>query len=132
MRAAMWNAAEKTNRYFLSAEDLTTQAGISVQQDLALAALIGAGHVERNGHHYVDGMAGASARENAAFLAAHGDLYRPANGRARLVITGGNIALGSLLAAPGLGVDGKAARAVFAALKDEDTTTTKNIGERVP
>ncbi|WP_445678933.1 mandelate racemase [Radicibacter daui] len=131
MRAAKWNAEEKTDRYFLSAEDLTTQAGIAVQQDLALAALIGAGHVERNGHHYVDGMAGANARENAAFLAAHGDLYRPTDGRARLVITGGNIALGSLLAAPGLGVDGKAARAVFAALKDEDTTTTKIIGTKI-
>ena len=29
-----------------------------MQQDLALATLIGATHVERNGHHYVDGMAG--------------------------------------------------------------------------
>ena len=40
----------------MSAEDLTTQAGVAVQQDLALATLIGATHVERNGHHYVDGM----------------------------------------------------------------------------
>ena len=43
----------------MSAEDLTTQSGIALQQDLALATLIGATHVERNGHHYVDGMAGA-------------------------------------------------------------------------
>ena len=42
-------------RFFMSAEDLTTQAGLSVQQDLALATLIGCEHVERNGHHYVDG-----------------------------------------------------------------------------
>ena len=43
--------------YFMSAEDLTTQAGLSVQQDLALVNLLGIGHVERNGHHYVNGMA---------------------------------------------------------------------------
>ena len=47
----------------MSAEDLTTQAGIAVQQDLALASLVGATHVERNGHHYVDGMAGAPEQE---------------------------------------------------------------------
>lgn len=40
----------------MSAEDLTTQSGLALQQDLVLAALIGAGHIERNGHHYVDGM----------------------------------------------------------------------------
>ena len=32
---------------FMSAEDLTTQAGLSVQQDLALASLLGMTHVER-------------------------------------------------------------------------------------
>ena len=45
-------------RYFMSAEDLTTQAGLAVQQDLALVNLLGFTHVERNGHHYVDGFAG--------------------------------------------------------------------------
>ena len=53
---------EEPGRYFMSAEDLTTQAGVAVQQDLALATLIGATHVERNGHHYVDGMTGAPQR----------------------------------------------------------------------
>ena len=68
----------------MSAEDLTTQAGVAVQQDLALATLIGATHVERNGHHYVDGMTRRAAGEQDAFLAAHPDLYhRAANGRAR-------------------------------------------------
>ena len=33
--------------------------GVAVQQDLALATLVGITHIERNGHHYVDGMAGA-------------------------------------------------------------------------
>ena len=60
----------------MSAEDLTTQAGVAVQQDLALATLVGATHVERNGHHYVDGMAGAPEQEQSAFLMAHPELYR--------------------------------------------------------
>ena len=104
-RVAMWNAEEGGARYFMSAEDLTTQAGVAVQQDLALATLVGATHVERNGHHYVDGMAGAPAGEQGAFLAAHPDLYhRGADGRARLAIRDGAVALGSLAATPGLAV----------------------------
>jgi len=96
--------AEDGGGYFMSAEDLTTQAGIAVQQDLLLAALVGATHVERNGHHYVDGMAGAPQAEQDAFLAAHGDLYRRgANGRVRLDIVNGALSLTSLSAARGLG-----------------------------
>jgi L-alanine-DL-glutamate epimerase-like enolase superfamily enzyme len=101
-RVAKWNA-EKGASYFMSAEDLTTQAGLAVQQDLALAALIGMTHVERNGHHYVDGMAGAPLAEQAAFAAAHPDLYRLHGGRARLAIEGGRIAIGSVVEAVGLG-----------------------------
>jgi hypothetical protein len=101
-RIAHWS--DGAERYFMSAEDLTTQAGVAVQQDLALATLVGATHVERNGHHYVDGMAGAPAAEQGAFLTAHPDLYRRApNGRARLSIQDGAVAIGSL-DVPGLGV----------------------------
>ena len=101
-RVAKYNA-ENGGGYFMSAEDLTTQAGIAVQQDLALAALVGARHVERNGHHYVDGMAGAPQVEQDAFLSAHGDLYRrTANGRARLRIQDGLVSLRSIAQANGL------------------------------
>jgi hypothetical protein len=114
-RVARWNAeggnrgnrGYPDNRYFMSAEDLTTQAGVAVQQDLALATLTGATHVERNGHHYVDGMAGAPEEEQLRFLAKHPDLYRRderrRDGRVRLAIRDGALALGSLVA-PGLGV----------------------------
>ncbi len=101
-RCAKWNADAGAERYFMSAEDLTTQAGLAVQQDLALAALIGATHVERNGHHYVDGMAVAPPDEQRAFLAAHPDLYRDDRGTVRLAIRGGRLAIGSL-ATPGFG-----------------------------
>jgi hypothetical protein len=73
-RVALWNAEVKDERFFMSAEDLTTQGGVALQQDLALATLVGAGHFERNGHHYVDGMAGAPQAEQEVFLAVHGDL----------------------------------------------------------
>ncbi len=86
----------------MTAEDLTTQPGIAVQQDLALATLIGCSHVERNGHHYVDGMAGAPEAEQLRFLAGHPDLYRRSDGRVRLAIHDGRLAIGSL-AVPGLG-----------------------------
>jgi hypothetical protein len=100
-RCAKWNAETSAERYFMSAEDLTTQAGLAVQQDLALATLIGCDHVERNGHHYVKGMAAAPAHEQRAFLHAHPDLYHDHRGTAALTIAGGRIALGSLRT-PGL------------------------------
>ena len=101
-RVEKWSA-EDGRPYFMSAEDLTTQGGLAVQQDLALASLIGMTHIERNGHHYVDGMAGAPDIEQQAFVAGHPDLYAMRNGRARLQINNGQIALGSLINAVGLG-----------------------------
>ena len=95
-RCAHWNATQGGMRYFMSAEDLTTQAGLAVQQDLALVNLLGITHVERNGHHYVNGMAALPQAEQQAFLAAHGDLYEHSHGAARLAIRGGQIAIGSL------------------------------------
>jgi hypothetical protein len=101
-RVAKWNSEMSGSRYFMTAEDLTTQPGIAVQQDLALATLIGCSHVERNGHHYVDGMAGAPEAEQLRFLAAHPNLYCRSGGRVRLAIHDGTLAIGSL-AVPGLG-----------------------------
>lgn len=103
-RIARWNAEAGTNHYFMSAEDLTTQAGVAVQQDLALATLVGATHVERNGHQYVDGMAGAPEAEQARFLSEHPELYQRANGRVRLMIRDGALGLASLARTPGLAV----------------------------
>jgi L-alanine-DL-glutamate epimerase-like enolase superfamily enzyme len=101
-RVAAWNAAEPGAGCFITAEDLTTQPGIALQQDLALATLIGCTHIERNGHHYVNGMAGASEAEQSRFLQAHPDLYRRADGIVRVAIAEGSLRIGSL-AAPGLG-----------------------------
>jgi hypothetical protein len=86
-------------QYFMSAEDLTTQAGLSVQQDLALVNLLGVTHVERNGHYYVNGLAAQSQREQSAFLESHPDVYERSHGAVRLKIRGGRIALKSLACA---------------------------------
>lgn len=87
--------------YFITGEDLTCQAGLAVQQDLALVAALGLTHVERNGHHYVDGFGSAPVAEQQAFLSAHPDLYRRSGDRVRLHIENGDLALDSILDAPG-------------------------------
>jgi hypothetical protein len=94
-RCRLWNA-EGTGSFFLSGEDLTTQAGLAVQQDLALVALLGLADVERNGHHFIDGFSGRPDAEAQAFLAAHPDLYEARDGHVRLSIRAGQLALGSL------------------------------------
>jgi hypothetical protein len=103
-RCVKWNQEEShdevldpTNpRYIMSAEDLTIQAGLALQQDLALVSLMGIRHVERNGHHYVNGMAELPAAEQEAFLAAHPDLYERSHGAVRVKIRNGTLAIGSL------------------------------------
>lgn len=85
---------------FLTAEDLTCQAGLAVQQDTALVAFLGLPHAERNGHHYVDGF--ADAPEEDAFLAAHPALYERRDGAVRLRIADGAIDAAAL-AVPGFG-----------------------------
>jgi L-alanine-DL-glutamate epimerase-like enolase superfamily enzyme len=95
-RCARRNRDAGAARCFMSGEDLTTQAGLAVQQDLALVAFLGLDHVERNGHHYVDGMAALPESEQSAFLAAHPDLYARSHGAVRLRIADGMLAIGSL------------------------------------
>ncbi|MBR1065429.1 hypothetical protein [Bradyrhizobium liaoningense] len=93
-RAAKWSAGGA--RFFVTGEDLTCQAGLAVQQDLALGAFIGVTHAERNGHHYVDGFGETPTAEAAAFAAAHPDLYVDAGQGVRLSIQDGDLLTGSL------------------------------------
>jgi L-alanine-DL-glutamate epimerase-like enolase superfamily enzyme len=90
-RCAAWGEG-----YFMSGEDLTIQPGLALQQDLALVSLLGLTHVERNGHHYVNGMAALPRPEQDAFLAAHPDLYEESHGAVRVRIEKGMLAIGSL------------------------------------
>jgi hypothetical protein len=90
-RCAQWGPG-----YFMTGEDLTIQAGIALQQDLALVSLLGLTHVERNGHHYVNGMAGLPATEQDAFLSLHEDVYERSHGAVRVRIREGMIQMKSL------------------------------------
>ena len=102
-RVAKWNAEPGGGRrYFIAAEDLTTQPGIAVQQDLALATTLGCPDVERNGHQYGDGMGAADQAERDSFAADHPGMYEIAGNRLNLKIVDGDISLHSLRR-PGFG-----------------------------
>jgi hypothetical protein len=90
------NQSRSVPRYLLTAEDLSCQGGVSVQQDLALSALLGIPHCERNGHFYGGPMPGATRDEHHAFLAAHPDLYEDVHRTAALRIHRGTLDLRSL------------------------------------
>jgi len=90
-RCALWGP-----QYLMSGEDLTIQPGLALQQDLALVSLLGLTHVERNGHHYVNGMSGLPRGEQEAFLAAHPDLYEESHGAVRVRLRDGMLDIASL------------------------------------
>jgi hypothetical protein len=123
-RARKWSA--EGGRFFIAGEDLTCQAGLAVQQDLALGALIGVTHAERNGHHYVDGFADTPAHEANAFLAAHPDLYIRDGDTVRLSIHDGDLLTGSLTCAG----FASGAHPDWAALKPLQTPTTRTLQEQ--
>lgn len=100
------NAVEKTGRYQMSGEDLVNIGPVALLQDLAAQAALGNATVERNGHHYFRGLSVFPASISKAILAGHGDLYTPLEEFARLDVRGGEIAMGSINAAPfGVSVD---------------------------
>ncbi|MBY0364515.1 MAG: enolase [Phreatobacter sp.] len=94
-RVAVWNAEAGQPLYLVSAEDLTCQPGLAVQQDTAFVAALGLTHVERNGHHYADGFGLAPEAEADGFLAAHPGLYDRTD-RVRLAVASGTLDLSSL------------------------------------
>lgn len=83
-------------RLLLSGEDLTCQAGLAVQQDTLLAASLGVRHIERNGHHYVDGFGTAPDDEALAFANAHPGFYETTAGRPHLAVHQGQLDLNTL------------------------------------
>ena len=106
--AAVHNARIGREELFLSAEDLSNLPVVPLQADLAAVALLGMGHVERNGHHYFRGLGHLPEAEKAAALAAHPGLYGRREHEVFLKITDGMLDCASLQV-PGMG---------FAALPD--------------
>jgi len=87
--------------YVLSGEDLTTVAPVGLQQDLAVTAVLGMDHIERNGHHYFSGLSMLPDDLQDRVLSAHGDLYREHEaGTPVLDVTDGEFAFGSAVDAP--------------------------------
>jgi hypothetical protein len=98
-----WNARRKPGAHlFMTAEDLTTLSVIPLLQDFATVRALGITHVERNGHHYVKGLAHCSPRERNQATRLHRDLYRGDDSGARLRIESGFVRVGSL-SLPGYG-----------------------------
>jgi hypothetical protein len=130
-RVAKLNAEAGATRYFMSAEDLTTWAGTSVQQDLCLVSMLGLTHVERNGHHFIDGMGFAPEGEQRSFAAAHPDLYHKGKDTpARLKIEKGQLRIGSL-DCDGFAVAGAMDFASMRAMPAAPKTALRPAGQKV-
>jgi hypothetical protein len=95
-RVAKWNDEAGTERFFMSAEDLSTQPGLALQQDLSLATLLGCQHVERNGHFYGDGQTGIDETSRSFYQNSQPGLYQIHPDRLQLAIRNGVIDLQSL------------------------------------
>ena len=80
----------------MSAEDLTNVPVVPLQQDLATVRALGIAHVERNGHHYVRGLAHCSGRERASTLRPRSDLYIGDEREASLRVESRRLRVGSL------------------------------------
>jgi hypothetical protein len=87
--------------FHLSGEDLANVGPVTLQQDLAMMALLGIAHVERNGHHYFRGLDMYPRAVQRSVLGAHGGLYREhERGYATLDIRDGALDLRSVNDAP--------------------------------
>lgn len=90
-------------RLFMSAEDLTNVPVVPLQQDLATVRALRITHVERNGHHYVRGLAHCSGKERRQATRLHRDLYSGDERESFVRIEAGRLDVRSL-ATPGYGV----------------------------
>jgi hypothetical protein len=85
----------------MSGEDLANVGPIALLQDLAVQSTLGIESVERNGHHYFNGLSAYPESLQDRVLEAHGDLYtREGGGSARISITDGRMSARSTVEAP--------------------------------
>ena len=88
-------------RVVLTGEDLCTLGPVTLLQDLAMMALLGIEHVERNGHHYYRGLSMWPEEWQREVRTTHGGLYaQHPQGFACLQIGAGRLQLNSVNAAP--------------------------------
>jgi hypothetical protein len=93
--------------FILSAEDLCIAGPVTLMQDLAMHALLGTTHVERNGHHYFRGLTPYPAKLGALTAQAHPDMYETKeDGLTTLKIKAGALSVKSVNEAPfGYGIE---------------------------
>lgn len=90
------NDRGQTHDFIMTGEDLCTVGIVPVQTDLCLVATLGLEHIERNGHHYHRGLSYLPKQQQAAALAAHGDLYAEQHGIVAPRLIDGRLQIGSL------------------------------------
>lgn len=94
-------AASLKRQLILSGEDLANVGPVSQLQDLAMMALLGIPHVERNGHHYFRGLSMWPEDVQAKAWQLHPGLYeRHEAGFTALTVRDGSLDLASVNAAP--------------------------------
>ncbi len=123
--ALAWQRAGQGD-FILSSEDLTAPPLVPLQQYLALGAILGIEHQERNGHHYTHGLDWLSPTERKRALANHPDLYAAEGNFARVRVEKGQMKIGSLLKRLGLAV---ADEPDWAALIPQEKWTVESVGE---
>jgi hypothetical protein len=84
----------------VSGEDLASVGPVATLQDLAVQTLIGATHVERNGHHYFRGLTVWPESVAEAARRAHPELYSLAPGFPAMIVKSGEIDVTGIQAAP--------------------------------
>ena len=95
------NHRRRGQHVVLTGEDLCNLGPVALLQDLAMMALLGVEHVERNGHHYYRGLSLWPEEWQRATLTEHADLYeRHRDGFACLRINAGRLDLSSVNTAP--------------------------------
>ena len=102
----------------ISGEDLVNVGPVALLQDLAMQALLGVSHVERNGHHYFRGLSMYPAEIGRVTAQAHPDLYTIGeDGVPKLKIQEGAISLQSVNTAP-FGCGAEIDVSIFPTLKE--------------
>jgi hypothetical protein len=84
------------DKYIMTGEDLCCLGPVSLHADLALVSFMGLEHVERNGHHYFNGLDYLPRGCYAEVLQQHHDLYMEKDGVPCLDIQDGSISLASI------------------------------------
>lgn len=94
-------AIRRDPRLMTSAEDLANIAPLALNQDLIVQDLLSNQSVERNGHHYFNGLSMWPGELQDALLRSHPDLFeRGAAGSVRLAVRQGRMDTRSLLGTP--------------------------------